>query len=78
MSRSHKAAYCTDNNNSHDGKKRAARVHRHGENTKLSMHQDAFIEQPSMHYTNPYDICDFSFPAGDDGWRVKNQDKIRK
>lgn len=78
MSRSYKAPYATDNNDSHNSKKRAARVHRHNENVRIATQPLAYVEQPSAAYTNPYDICDYSFPVGDDGWYVKNKDKIRK
>jgi hypothetical protein len=78
MSRSYKAAYCTDNNDSHSSKKKAARVHRHGENQMLRQAHELYVEQPSKAYTNPYDICDFKFPAGNDGWPIRGKNAIRK
>ena len=84
MSRSYKAAYCTDNSHSHASKKMASRVHRHNERIRLLDHGDMqqevgmYIAQPSRAYTNPYDICDWRFPAGADGWPVRGKNKIRK
>lgn len=69
MSRSTKENWIVDGANKpktkHQAKKKAARAARHAENTKLSVLAEDYIEQPSIAYTNPYDISDYRFPTDD-------------
>lgn len=80
MSRSYKAPRAVDSGKGR--KQQAAQSHRAAENRRLEADMDDYQPLPSKHYTNPYDISDFSFILKriweDQAWFVKGKNKINK